>query len=67
MHRKPSQYYSTLLILCKPLQKLKNGKLTNYLYIFYSYILIFHKILRDFFYPPERVKGFNKYFDAVFE
>ena len=56
MPRKTSRYYSTVLILCKPLQKLKNGQLTNYLYIFYSYILKFHKILRDFFCRPERVK-----------
>ena len=55
MPRKPSRYYSTVLILCKPLQKLKNGKLTNYLYIFYSYILKFHKILRDFFCRPEGI------------
>ena len=56
MSGKPSRYYSTVLILCKPLQKLKNGKLTIYLFIFYSYLLKFHKILSYFFCRPERVK-----------
>ena len=50
---KPSRYCSTVLILREPLQKLKNGKMTTYSFIFssYTYILKFHTILRDFFSP----------------
>ena len=51
MSGKPIRYCSTVLILCEPLQKLKNGKMTTYSFIFNSYILKFHTILRDFF-PP---------------
>ena len=52
-------YCSTVLVLCEPLQKLKNGKLTIYLFSFYNSILKFHKILRDYFLQAgtvERVK-----------
>ena len=56
---KTGRYCSTVLILCEPLQKWKNGKLTIYLFIFYSYLLKFHKILSYFFCCPERVKTYN--------
>ena len=51
MSGKPIRYCSTVLILCEPLQKLKNCKMSTYSFIFNSYILKFHTILRDFFSP----------------
>ena len=45
MSGKPIRYCSTVLILCEPLQKLKNGKMATYSFIFNSYILKFHTIL----------------------
>ena len=62
------RYCSNVLILCKPLQKLTKGKMTNlFIFIFKSYIpvpvLKLHKILRYFFLPAGKgsaILGLNK-------